>query len=127
MNMFQSMLDLTALDHGAAAHYLGIRQRRIGRWVRDAEAPSGEALRRLAKLMDDQQIVADEICDAWEAAGEPAQFSYGVSPDDASAQALGWPSRAAQLRAVAIAQMVLSGVKIEIIDAPGVAETAQAA
>lgn len=120
--IFGSMLSLTGLDENAAAYHLKVRPRAVRRWASQAEAPPPEVLRSLCRLMDEQQAVADEICTAWEDAGEPEQFAYGVSTDDESARELGWPSLDAQIRVLAIAQMTLPGVKIDTTPADKLGE-----
>lgn len=83
--------------------------------MRDGTA-SEQAIKAVRNLAYEQNQVAEEIYQQWEKAGAPKQFSYQVSASDEEAHELGWPSRETQLCAVAIAQFILHGVSISVVE-----------
>lgn len=114
VSTFGAMLSNAGLSEEAAARLVGVKRRAILRWISDGGAPK-EAIKAVRELVFEQNRVAEEICDSWEQAGKPHKFSYLVSSNDADAISLGWPSRDAQLCAVAIAQFILHGVTISVV------------
>lgn len=112
MNGFAVMIRLCGLDVDSATYFLGVRRRIVAAWAKGGKPASQEAIEALSKLHQQQQKYADDLLEAWDAAGRPATMAIEVSANDAAARARGWPSVGAQMVAPVIAQTYLSPARI---------------
>ena len=110
------MLELTGLTPGVAAGYLGQRQRVVNRWITGVPVPP-DIYSKLYSLFDKQQTAADYLCDEWVRLGKGPSIGLVVAASDAEAREKGWPSTAALLRSIAIAQMIIPNISIKFVDA----------
>lgn len=116
--IFSAMMQASGLDFSAAADLLSVDRGKILVWFSGSEAPNQHAVWKLAEFGRYQVEVADEIADQWDKSGRPARIKYGVSVSDKAAKCLGWPSRAAQIAAVAMAQITLAPIIIDVVPMP---------
>lgn len=116
--IFGAMLQACGLDFRSAAELLCVDPDTVLVWFTGTTAPDEKALWKLAEFARFQSEIADEILEMWEMAGRPLSIKYGVSVSDLSAKKLGWPSRAAQVAAVAQAQVALAPVLVEVVPIP---------
>ncbi len=84
-------------------------------WVQGDEPVPPGVFRKLYDLHHEQEMEAARIIQDWERAGGPQQIDYLSPEGDAAAQAIGWPTRAAQLVGVGMAQATLTLVEIRIV------------
>lgn len=113
--MFGALLRLCGLTAGAAAVYLGVPRKSVVAWAQDQSTPPPAMFQKLYELHDAQEAEVDRIINGWESAGRPAQISYKIAADDAAARAVGWPSVATQMTAVARAQATLTEVAFSFV------------
>lgn len=114
MNMFGVLIQICGMSPHQAAHFLNVPPRVVARWTRGVGQPTTEVLTKLGGLQARQQDVADAIITSWDEAGRPPSLAIAVARDDDEANEMGWPSLAAQIAPVAIAQAVLGPVSIEL-------------
>lgn len=112
MNFFLTQLSLCGLSVDDAARFFGVERRRVRKWTRNSDSVPPHILRRISSLYAEQEQMAEEIVDAWEASGRPDRFKFAVSATDEEADDLGWPSVSAQMIPAAIAQTVIAPVRI---------------
>lgn len=112
--MFGVLIQICGMSPHQAAHFLNVPPRVVIRWTRDVGQPSVEALTALGGLQARQQKVADAIITSWDEAGRPPTLTITVARDDSEAMEMGWPSLAAQIAPVAIAQAVLGPINIQV-------------
>jgi len=115
-SLFSSMLELTGLTPDTAVGYLGQRLRVVNRWIAGAPVPP-HIYSKLYSLFDKQQIAADNLCEEWVRLGKGPSIELVVAASDAEAREKGWPSTAALLRSIAIAQMIIPNISIKVLDA----------
>lgn len=116
--LFGAMLQSCGLSFEAAAELLAVDADVIMVWFSGSQQPAETAMWKLAEFARFQSEIADELLETWRKADSPARIKYGVSVSNAAARTLGWPSRDAQVAAVAKAQVALAPVMIDIVPMP---------
>lgn len=114
MNTFSVLLQICGLTPHDASLLFRVPPRVVIRWERGVGEPSDEAIAALGDLQTRQQDVADAILTSWDDAGRPPSLSIAVAQNDDDARAMGWPSLAAQIAPIAIAQAILGPVRINL-------------
>ncbi len=114
MNTFSVLLQICGLTPHDAALLFGMAPRFVIRWDRGVGEPTDEAIALLGELQKRQQDVADAILTSWDEAGRPPSLSIAVARNNDDARAMGWPSLAAQIAPIAIAQAILGPVRINL-------------
>lgn len=114
MNTFSELLRICGPTARDAALLFQMQPRAVVRWKRGVCEPSDEAIALLGELQTRQQDVADAILTSWVDAGRTPSLSIAVAQNDEDARAMGWPSLAAQIAPIAIAQAILGPVKINL-------------
>lgn len=101
--LFHALRTLCGLDVEAAAHHLGVPQRRIRRWDGPGR-PDPNALTALVALHNQQVSAAFELLETYDAATGNKNIVIPLPANDAVAREIGWPSAGAAAMIAAIAQ-----------------------
>lgn len=123
MNSFAVLIRLCGLDVDTATHFLGLRRRTIANWNKGLGEVRPEVIDSLSKLHQQQQKYADDLLEAWDAAGRPLTMAIEICASDEAARTRGWPSVGAQLVAPMIAQTYISPARIVFQEEAQVAAT----
>lgn len=98
-----ALLRATGLSQSEAAEWLGVRLDSVRGWCRDGGSRLPPGVRdQLHTLAQRQRRAADETLAAITRAPAAAEIEIGYASDDAEAQAMGWPCRAAQWQSLAL-------------------------
>ena len=114
MKSFNVLLQICGLTPDTAAAFLNLSRRIVIRWCWGIGEPSDDAMNLIGALHARQQDVADAIITSWDEAGRPAELTIAIARNDQEAQAMGWPSLTAQTAPAAIAQAVLTPIRVKL-------------
>lgn len=118
MEFLRAQLSLCGLSIDAAGQYFDVPRRTVRGWVFNPGTVPPHIHDALVKLFAEQEEMAEEIVETWEASGRPQRFKFAVSSTDDEAREMGWPCIAAQMVPPAIAQTVIAPAQIEVVPLP---------
>lgn len=114
MNTFKILLRVCGLSPHDLAFHLKVPAQMVKSWQEGESEPPAVAVTALGAIQARQQEMADEIIATWENAGRPPAITFAAAKNNQEARSIGWPSAAAQIAPAAIAQGVLSPIKIQL-------------
>ena len=101
---FRDRLIRTGLTAEAAARFFDVPERRISHWRDFQPDIPADIASLLNDLLDHQTTIARQLVEQWSGLTTPRPITFAISTDEASANALGWPSIASQTRVAEIAR-----------------------